>query len=77
MNINKKIDDLFEKMDTTYLETHPNIINMWKKFINKRYNLLINNIKSCEEVLKTLENKADLTDMEIITLYNIYNQETN
>jgi hypothetical protein len=72
-----KIDELFKKMNDTYLNTHPNIINMWKGFITKRHNSLVANIDACDKILETLGTKKDLTELEIITLYNLYNQEPN
>jgi hypothetical protein len=77
MELNNKIEDLFKKMNNGFLDTHPTIINMWKLFITKRYTALINNIGECEKMLDNLDTKNDLTDMEILTLYNVYNQEPN
>ena len=75
MEINIEIDKLINKLDTIYKESHPNISNLWKKIIIKRYDSLVCNINKCNELLNILDHSADLSYMEMLTMYNVYNPE--
>jgi ABC-type molybdate transport system ATPase subunit len=52
-----------------YKETHPNIVNLWIEYINRRKENMLRVIKECNEVSNKLKNKNDLSINNIASLY--------
>ena len=69
----KKLETLDHKMDI--LETkHPNVIQLWRKYIEVKKKSLFDGIEECEKALLLIENtQHDLTKQTISLLYLLNN----
>ena len=54
-----------------YKETHPNIVHLWKKYINLRKKSMLQLVEQCHDVLGKIELINDVTVEELSMLYII------
>ena len=59
---------------TRYETTHPNLINVWKQFLDIRREKFLKALSDCETLIEKIDNgHQDLTREQIVVLYSVYN----
>ena len=76
-SIDNLITDLLERIDLNYSKTHPNISNLWREYIIKKYNSLSNDIIECNKLLDNLLDKDDISISHIMIAFIINNSINN
>lgn len=53
--------------------THPNVTNVWNSYLDIRVNRLVDTLNECDTLINKIDNGSpDISQSEIISLYNIY-----
>lgn len=65
-SLNEVLDNL-----NKYKDTHPNLVNLWVKYINRRKQNMLQIIKEGNEVLNKLDTENDISINNIASLYLI------
>lgn len=65
-SLNEVLDNL-----NKYKDTHPNLVNLWIKYINHRKQNMLQIIKEGNEVLTKLDTENDISINNIASLYLI------
>lgn len=68
--MDRSLNDVLVKFEG-YEETHPNIVNLWKKYINLRKQSMLQVIKESQYVLGKIDTVPDITFDELSILYII------
>ena len=75
LNIEEKLKLFLEKLKVIK-DTHPNIYNLWYKYVEDKTNALEQTLNKGFNMLESAESIKDLTHEQIITLYCIKNHNT-
>ena len=65
--MDSSLNDILVKFEG-YKETHPNIVNLWKRYINLRKQGMFQLIKQCLDVLEKIDTMNDFTVEELSIL---------
>jgi len=66
--MDNSLNEVLENLNK-YKITHPNIVNLWIEYINRRKQNMLQVIKECNEVIDKLNTKRDLSINNIVSLY--------
>ena len=74
----EKLSSLLEKLNELE-EQFPNVVAIWKSYMNKKIEKLVDDINQCENVINELETNGDIIDVDLntITLLSIIFQSNN
>jgi uncharacterized protein Yka (UPF0111/DUF47 family) len=74
----EKLPSLLEKLNELE-EQFPNVVAIWKSYMNKKIEKLVDDINQCENVINELETNGDIIDVDLntITLLSIIFQSNN
>ena len=70
--MDKHLDNIEEQLNTK-INTHPNLVMIWKEYLNIKKKNLINEINNCEKMIKKLENVPDQSPEQILLTIHILN----
>ena len=68
--MDSSLNDVLVKFEG-YKETHPNIVNLWKRYINLRKQSMLQVIKESQDVLEKIDTVPDITFDDLSLLYII------
>lgn len=71
-NIQNQVNSLKKKLETIK-ETHPNLYNLWSKYLDGKISSLNETIIRGHSMIESTEYIRDLTEDEILTTYYIKN----
>jgi len=70
-NTNLLEDDIMSRLNS-YVDSHPNIVSLWKEYIKvKRINYM-KAIVDCDQVIRNLETNRDISVETIAMLYALF-----
>ena len=64
------LNDVLEKFNR-YKETHPNVVNLWVKYIELRKQTMLQVIRESHDVLRKLDTISDISLNDIALLYTM------
>jgi hypothetical protein len=64
------LNDVLEKFNR-YKETHPNVVNLWVKYIELRKESMLQVIREGKDVLRKLDTISDISLNDIALLYTM------
>jgi len=64
--MDSQINELIQKLDDVN-HVYPNLTNIWKHYIRKRYRSFINDIVECNNIIDIL-NQQEVQDLNIIQM---------
>ena len=71
--MDRKLLELENKLDILK-NNYPNVVNLWKKYINVKKKSLLDGIQECETAIKLIEKSdTDLSNKTILLLYMLNN----
>ena len=60
--------DTMDSLDS-YIDTHPNLVNLWKEYIKVKRISYMNSIIDCDTMIRNLSTNRDLSVETIVLLY--------
>jgi len=70
-NTNLLEDDIISRLNS-YIDSHPNVVTLWKEYIKvKRINYM-KAIVDCDEMIRNLETNRDISIETIAMLYALF-----
>ena len=71
--MDQKISEIENKLNILK-NNHPNVVNLWKKYLNVKKKSLLDGINECETAIKLIEkSNTDLSNKTILLLYILNN----
>ena len=70
------MDELYKNIELKLNEkkvSHPNLIGLWDNYLKYKKKEFLDNLKNCENMIKTIESVDDLTPVNILSLYILLN----
>ena len=55
-------------------ETHPNLYNVWKIFLERREKRMLDILHECNTMINEMDNMPDINPMTMLMLYHISTQ---
>ena len=57
-------------------ETHPNLYNVWKIFLERRKERLMHILRQCNTMISEMNDEADIDPLTMLLVYHISTQQT-
>ena len=57
-------------------ETHPNLYNVWKIFLERRKERLMHILRQCNTMINEMNDEADIDPLTMLLVYHISTQQT-
>jgi|TARA_B100000795_G_scaffold168307_1_gene126739 hypothetical protein len=68
--MDNNITNILERLSEKRL-THPNIVEIWREYIDKKVTKLNLTIQQCLEAIKLMDDIPDISQSNILALYNL------
>jgi hypothetical protein len=68
--MDNNITNILERLSEKGL-THPNIVEIWREYIDKKVTKLNLTIQQCLEAIKLMDDIPDISQSNILALYNL------
>ena len=70
-NTNLLEDDIMSRLNS-YIESHPNVVTLWKEYIKVKRITYMKAIVDCDEMIRNLETNRDISIETIAMLYALF-----
>lgn len=69
-NIDTNLNDTIKKIESKYINTHPNLSKVWREYLINKKKRLLNDINECNKIFKLLDSHGDIDENILLTLYS-------
>lgn len=70
-NTNLLEDDIMSRLNS-YIDSHPNVVTLWKEYIKVKRITYMKAIVDCDEMIRNLETNRDISVGTIAMLYALF-----
>ena len=70
-NTNLLEDDIMSRLNS-YIDSHPNVVTLWKEYIKVKRITYMKAIVDCDEMIRNLETNRDISIETIAMLYALF-----
>jgi hypothetical protein len=69
-------DYIYDKLND-YSQTHPNLTNVWRKYLQNTKIMYLQSLVDCDNMIRNLNNSRDVSLETIALLYALLNNNLN